>query len=296
MPVSPGSKGGRPTNDAITNFVWEQRILKEEARLAGAKPNFSVRSAMTVPDVPMKFKVGHVDPSAERRAASVHFEPASVGWDPEGADAREFRRNWGVQTEGPRMRASYPQTTYHELGWLLAPHGKASDRVEGRKLRLGFAWPEGPPASFSEVSSFLKPCSAVGTELSAACPSELSAVPSTLSTAKQRQRRAAGQGSGQELSRAGASQLSGNSGEGPPAARYAKCRSMPSLNKAHIAQRLQTCEEGLEQALEENLRYLNRGSKGKRWTRYLNGTDVTEFDDKFTKENSGVPLYKMGFR
>jgi len=279
--------------DAVQNTIWTQRILKEEAVNCSADPKgFSIRAAMGVTDVPARFKVGQMDPQEAMRAPQT-FDPATVGWDPQGAEVREFRRNYDAQTAGPRTRHAYPETASHELGWLLAPRGNMAERVERRKMRMGFGWPAGPPASFSEVSA----AHPVGdrSEVSAAGPSQLSAAgPSELS--RMAPADAPRGGAASELSRAGASQVSACSGSHISAVKYARHRSMPALGKAAAVKRLARHEEEIEGALGESRGYLNKGPIGHRWTKFLNGTDVTDFDNEFTRQNGGVPLYKMASR
>mmetsp|Transcript_7758 Transcript_7758/g.22073 ORF Transcript_7758/g.22073 Transcript_7758/m.22073 type:complete len:287 (-) Transcript_7758:298-1158(-) len=125
---------------AKDHILWAQRIQKEQIN-AQARGKFSLRNAVSVPDVPLKFKPGHVDPSALTK--SMRFEPSQVGWDANGPAAKEFRRCLNIQTAGPRERHQFPETMYQEMGWAQSQGGPPQDRSEpsgSNPAKLGIGW------------------------------------------------------------------------------------------------------------------------------------------------------------
>lgn len=296
----PGATG-RKIPDNSENILWTQRILKEEAVNGRVgERRFSIRAVVSVADVPAKFKPMQMDPREAARAQG--FDPEALGWDPNGPEAREFKQSCGNQRAGPRMRHDLPVTSNQEFGWLLSPPGNMADRVDRGRVRLGFGWPEGPPTSFSEVSAAPLDNRA-SSQLSAVRPTESSLVaPTELVRASDKE---PGRGhrrsdersvSRNELARAGASQVSGADPGLPAQSQLSHANSLPSLGTSGTAdpvKLLSRREASVERAMQESGSYLNNGAHGRRWTRYLNGTDVTDFHNEFTKRNLGVPLYKV---
>jgi len=120
--------------------LWAQRIGKEAINARSRPGGFSVRAAVSVTDVPTKFKPGHMDP---REASGAGFEPEVLGWEPQGKMSTEFRRCINQQTAGPRERQLWPETCQQEIGWILGIAGKTGARSEpaGMKpTRLGVGW------------------------------------------------------------------------------------------------------------------------------------------------------------
>ena len=127
---------GRGVPDVRENLLWSQRIEKEEKVNAKSMAAFSIRAAVSVEDVPEKFKCGHVDPRGGL-SKEEGFDPVKQGWDPYGSEVREFKRCIAMQSAGSRQRYAYPETAYQEHGWLLLPPGDAAARTRKKKLRYG---------------------------------------------------------------------------------------------------------------------------------------------------------------
>lgn len=133
MPQGPG-----PT--AADHILWSQRIQKEGINAKTRPEGFSVRAAVSVPDVPSKFKPGQMDP---REASGAGFDPRTIGWDPKGTMTTEFRRCMNQQKACPRERHMFPETCQQEIGWIQAQRGKLQQRSEpagSRPTRLGIGW------------------------------------------------------------------------------------------------------------------------------------------------------------
>eukprot|EP00440_Ansanella_granifera_P059341 gb/GFBE01064323.1/.p1 GENE.gb/GFBE01064323.1/~~gb/GFBE01064323.1/.p1 ORF type:complete len:319 (+),score=40.68 gb/GFBE01064323.1/:1-957(+) len=133
MPAGPGLT-------ASEQLLWAQRIQKESINAKARQGGFSVRAAVSVPDVPTKFKPGHMDP---REASGSGFDPKVVGWDPAGTMTTDFRRCMNQQTAGPRERHLFPETAQQEIGWIQGRCGKPKERSEpagSKPTRLGVGW------------------------------------------------------------------------------------------------------------------------------------------------------------
>lgn len=287
-------KVGRQVPTAAEALLWEQRIHKEEMVNAAAAPKFSLRNAVTFLDVPSKFKVGHVDPSKEEKSVRP-FDPADNGWDPQGQDANEFRRCMKSQVAGPRDRQAYPLTRAQEHGWLQAPRGEPVDRVKEKKLRLGFGWEWKPPAEYS-ISTATPPPLYLGVAKPEAGGSALFAVPppaaSALSANPPPPISVLSNSPPSCVSAARASQLSASA---PVSEVSTSCLSRSSSLPAileHPADRLHRQERRLDRVMKESTRFHKLGDRGQLYDKPLGATDVTKFDDDFTKA-AGVPLYKL---
>lgn len=170
---------GRRVPDIRESILWTQRIEKEEKVNGTSMATFSMRAAVSVDDVPAKFKPGHVNPVGG--LSKEGFDPAKHGWDPDGPEAREFRRCIAMQSAGSRQRYPYPETSYQEHGWLLLPPGDAKARMRKKKIRYGIGWEWKAPADWSE-SNVSAPLAATSV-VSAAPPSVvsvLSAIPESV--------------------------------------------------------------------------------------------------------------------
>jgi len=127
---------------ARDHILWTQRIHKEEIN-ARSRPSggFSVRAAVSVPDVPTKFKPGHMDP---REASGGGFNPSKLGWDPKGPMSKEFRRCMNQQNAVPRQRHLFPETCQQEIGWIQGTGGgvlaNRSEPAGSKPTRLGVGW------------------------------------------------------------------------------------------------------------------------------------------------------------
>merc|ERR1740121_1161669 len=146
----------REVLDVPGSLLWSQRISKGEKVNAAVNPSFSLRNAVTVLDVPSKFKPGHVNPAVDKDNMK-RWDPADNGWDPSSAEAREFRRCLNTQTGGPRGFEAYPVTSSQELGWFLSAAGAPGDRVRRQKGRLGFGWQPKHPSEWSASTANAPP-------------------------------------------------------------------------------------------------------------------------------------------
>jgi len=292
---------GRPVPTTAESLMWAQRIHKEEIVNARANPTFSLRNAVTVLDVPMKFKPGHIDPSQNKGLKP--FDPADHGWDPQGPDATEFRRCMKEQVAGPRDRQAYPMTSAQEHGWLLMQGGEPVDRVRQKKCRLGFGWEWKAPAQYSQSTANPPPVylAAGGSQVAPpAASSTLSAVappaPSRLSVCPPPTASVLSNSPPSFVSAARASQVSMNAPtefSGISAAsgsQLSRATSLPALNE-HPADRLHRQEKKLGSAFKESQRFHKHGDRGQQYDKPLAATDVTKFDDDFSKA-AGMPLYK----
>jgi len=256
-PMQTQGKTGRQVFTSAESAVWTNRILKEKAAAAAA------RDCSNGPGS---------DGAGQHSHATMN-----------DADApRKFKAGAGA---GPRERKPYPLTANQDLGWLLASRSDAAERFRrDRKLRLGFGWPDGPPANFSEVSAVpptIEDWGASSSLLSAATPTELLSSCAPLAAHRNMSEASAGHASDLRAS--------------PP--QPTRSSSLPVLGAAAVAgdaQRLRRRERKLQEAMMESRAYLNTGQQGRRWARHMISTDVTAFDNEFTKQNLGVPLYKMG--
>lgn len=241
--------------------------------------NFSVRAAVQIPDVPLKFKCGHQNPFDADVGDVRGFVPEEHGWDPHGEDSKEFRRCIDRQTAGSRFRYPCPVTANHEHGWLQAPTGNEAERVRVKKCRMGIGWPNKHPSEWSESTAAAPlPSGAIAQPSSG---SQLSAIaPSILSCGSQFEPRS------QEASRISAA--------APTNLSLATSVSLPALHeiRKHPEAYLRYREEKVAKRMAESKRYLNKGDRGLMWGRPLGTTDATNFDNEFTKRNGGVPLYK----
>lgn len=171
-----GMSGSRRVPDIRESILWTQRIEKEDKVNATSHAAFSIRAAVSVDDVPAKFKPGHVNPQKDG-LSTEGFDPAKHGWDPDGPEAREFRRCIAMQAAGSRQRYPYPETSYQEHGWLLLPPGDAAARMRKKKIRYGVGWEWKAPCDFSE-SNVSAPLVTAPSCLSVAPPSALSVLSS----------------------------------------------------------------------------------------------------------------------
>mmetsp|Transcript_36618 Transcript_36618/g.80227 ORF Transcript_36618/g.80227 Transcript_36618/m.80227 type:complete len:291 (-) Transcript_36618:40-912(-) len=279
MPLGPGFT----TTDHI---LWAQRIDKEVAALPkNFRPPFSLRNAVMVQDVPTKFKPGHLSvEDFESLRNSRGFEPKRFGWDPEGQDAREFRRIMHVQRSQPQQHFSYPETSSQEMAWALTSLDCAGQRLRRRPApRLGIGW-DAPTKDAVEDSG--------ATTVSAAAPSEvpkatapaastLSVVaPSTVSQTVG----SAVQGNPPVRSQnpprlAGATELSAAA-----PTRLSRTSSVPTmLLKSDPARWLELREKRVGKATEELKTYSVNGRLGRQWGRPLGETDATAFQNEFTR-------------
>lgn len=293
----PGEAGkapppGRKMPTVAETLLWAQRIEKEELINARSVPQFSVRHAVAVVDVPARFKPGHVDPVKDDKGLQ-HFDPAENGWDPQGPEAREFRRFLAGQHAGPRDRQAFPMTSAQEMGWVLAPHGEPADRVRRRKNRMGLGWECKHPSEWSESTAIPPPFPAADGDAplprrDRGAGSQLSAVPPAPPALQEGDFGTEG-ARGSQVSAVAPTQLSRASAAS--VSELSRATSLPAI-RANPIERLRFREERLDRAMAESARYLSRGDRGSLYARPLGMTDATKFDDDFVKANSGVPLYK----
>eukprot|EP00933_Yihiella_yeosuensis_P012613 TRINITY_DN12151_c0_g1_i1.p1 TRINITY_DN12151_c0_g1~~TRINITY_DN12151_c0_g1_i1.p1 ORF type:complete len:315 (-),score=42.53 TRINITY_DN12151_c0_g1_i1:150-1094(-) len=305
---------GRVIPDVRESFLWTQRIEKELKVNGKAQTRFSIRNSVSIPDVPSKFKCGHVDP---RDAGGLEgFNPAQHGWDPDGPEAVEFRRCMALQAAGSRHRHPYPETMYQEHGWLLAPSGDPAARMRHKKIRNGIGWVWKPPDQWSESTAMAPPIpqehfEALGSALSAVAPSAVSAtapIQLTQDSAAPSSRVSAAppappqQGSHVSM----APPTSTLSRSAPSAARsvslpaLAASTSLTYLGSTQTAldpgTKLKYREKKLTSAMNESREFLNNGYRGFKWFKPLGQTDVTQFSNDFMKATGGVPIHKYAPR
>eukprot|EP00933_Yihiella_yeosuensis_P008503 TRINITY_DN113998_c0_g1_i1.p1 TRINITY_DN113998_c0_g1~~TRINITY_DN113998_c0_g1_i1.p1 ORF type:complete len:324 (+),score=69.98 TRINITY_DN113998_c0_g1_i1:112-1083(+) len=133
MPAGPGLT-------AQDHILWAQRIQKEGINAKSRPGGFSVRAAVSIPDVPTKFKPGHMDP---REASGSGFDPKVLGWDPKSSMTTDFRRCMNSQNAGPRERHQFPETCQQEIGWIQGHRGKVTERSEpagSKPTHMGLGW------------------------------------------------------------------------------------------------------------------------------------------------------------
>eukprot|EP00929_Paragymnodinium_shiwhaense_P037983 TRINITY_DN20140_c0_g1_i1.p1 TRINITY_DN20140_c0_g1~~TRINITY_DN20140_c0_g1_i1.p1 ORF type:complete len:317 (-),score=77.62 TRINITY_DN20140_c0_g1_i1:67-1017(-) len=300
-------------NDII---LWRQRVEKENrVNCEPTSGGFSVRSAVATMQVPIRFKPGHVDPAKERDLGG--FNPEAVGWDPEGAQSKAFRRAMLETRANPCERFLFPQTSYQEHGWLLNQPGELNERFRGPpRDKIGIGWrsktrrgeessvaPSAPPVpadtSTLNAAAALQEALPPMTDAPGSCVSATAPAFSTLSasapavgsrvSASQPVNRSASQLSMaaplSQLSAAGASSI------------LSRASSLPALPPKEHKERLawvRRREEKVMKAFAESSRYLNKGARGAKWDRPLGITDATSFQNAFCKATGGVPLHLYG--
>lgn len=283
---------GREVFDVPGSLLWTQRISKEEKVNACIKPGFSLRNAVSVVDVPAKFKPGHINPARDGDSLK-RWDPADNGWDPCSAEAREFRRCLNSQTGGPRGFEAYPVTSSQELGWFLSAAGAPGDRIRRQKGRMGFGWQPKHPSEWSESTANAPPV------LGRSSSSQLSAAPAASVLTN-----SAPVDGGSQVG--AASQADPASppppvvAPPPPAAGRGHSDSGTELSRAsslpafmlHPVDRLSRREAKLSRVMAEVSRYHNNGELGSKYAKGLGMTDATKFDNEFCQANCGVPLHK----
>jgi len=320
----------RAIMNARDSLLWTQRIEKEEKFNGKGNGQFSIRACMSVEEVPSKFKPGHLNPSAPIYKSSQGFDPAKHGWDPEGDEAKEFRRSIAMQAAGPQHKYPYPMTTYQDHGWLLMPGGDPADRTQQKKTRFGIGWEYKPPAEWSEsavqpplatskqqlVASESSPAIAEGSTISAIPPSTLSGVaPSQLellrsgcgisSAPRPKSKVSAsapmvpcvlpGPGSQQEDALGALMSAAGPASHVSAASSSAimsRASSLPAF--AAPVDRLRRREAKLLQKMKESAEFHNKGVRGHQWDKPLGITDATAFANAFALATGGVPLHMWG--
>ncbi|CAK9026758.1 unnamed protein product [Durusdinium trenchii] len=308
---------GRGAPDIRESILWTQRIEKEDKVNATSMAAFSLRAAVSVEDVPAKFKPGHVNP-AGGLSKEKGFDPAKHGWDPDGPEAREFRRCIAMQSAGSRQRYPYPETSYQEHGWLLLPPGDAVARTFKKKLRRGIGWEWKDPCDWSEsnpAAPIIPKEAPEGAEATSCVSAAPPSVLSVLTSIPESQILALQNGSGVKTkaaqvaaTAAPAKKPSILSASAPNilAPRFGIPSSASELSASTVskasstdaildpAERLRRREVKLAERLKDAWAYQNGGCKGQKWYHPLGQTDATRFADEFTKATGGVPLYKMG--
>lgn len=290
---------GRNVPNIQDSILWTQRIEKEDKVNAKSKAAFSVRAAVSVEDVPAKFKPGHVNP--RENMSMDGFDPAKAGWDPKGKEAQEFRRCVAMQFAGSRARYAYPETSYQEHGWLLLPPGDAVARMHKKKIRYGLGWVWKHPSEWSESNPAPPAVPNVDASscLSAAPPSALSAIPESQLSALKRGSGVLPKISGSKLAASAPhllapSQLSVSAPSDLSSMAPSTVSKSSSVPDMEPAQRLRRREAKLAERLCEVNEFSNTGWRGNRYYRPLGMTDATAFADNFAKATGGVPLYKFG--
>mmetsp|Transcript_165513 Transcript_165513/g.531135 ORF Transcript_165513/g.531135 Transcript_165513/m.531135 type:complete len:324 (+) Transcript_165513:78-1049(+) len=301
-------------------ILWAQRIERESVN-AKARNDFSLRNSVSYAGVPLKFKPGHVDPSS--MSSDTNFDPTTLGWDPNGPTAQEFRRCINRQKVGPRERHQFPETMQQDQGWS---QGLATKSVQGRsepagsnpsKLGLGWSQKDGhgllaraaadrktPDVSkqMDEERNPRKPCRSkdgnVRTELRAppfATSYPVARFPGAQAGGVVDIEVIGGPGDTVDASKGKAGSKSGNSsssrrrrGEDAPPSTVgvAKSCSAPTLqggSTAHEAEHFLRNEAALDRALEQSRRFLSRHPDSRRWYHPLSNSDVATFADNYTK-------------
>lgn len=294
----------RRVPDIRESILWTQRIEKEDKVNATSMATFSIRAAVSVDDVPAKFKPGHVNPVGG--LSKEGFDPAKHGWDPDGPWAREFRRCIAMQSAGSRQRYPYPETSYQEHGWLLLPPGDAAARMRKKKIRYGLGWEWKAPADFSE-SNVSAPVVAAPEAKAASCVSAappsvvsvLSSIPESQILALQSGSGAASRKKPSVLSASAPNILAPRFGEekapkAPTPSEVSTVSAASSIDALKPSERLARREVKLAERWKEAYSYQNGGFRGQKWYHPLGQTDATRFADEFTKASGGVPLYKIG--
>lgn len=274
--------------------LWEDAIKKERvARRPLSIDRFSVRNAVTVQQVPTKFKPGHLLPQQLAKDGARGFLPADFGLDPNGVEAKEIHRVIREQSAGPRARTLLPQTCFQDVGWAVTiPESRVAlekelrrkrvDRVHRKRAQksaeLGPARAqdsgqgEGTERPKSELLWPPPPPGAQGREKAAAPESQLSAAAHT------------------SLS------MASSTGDIPSAlsinpSQLTHVTSLPGAppDMARQVKALDIRQAGI---INELRKYGPGGEFGGRWSRPLKSTDATSFDDAFIKATS-LPPYKL---
>mmetsp|Transcript_43177 Transcript_43177/g.92112 ORF Transcript_43177/g.92112 Transcript_43177/m.92112 type:complete len:313 (+) Transcript_43177:53-991(+) len=302
-------------NDGI---LWAQRIEKESVN-ARSKPSggFSVRAAVSVPDVPAKFKPGHIDPSS--KDMGTDFDPVKLGWDPQGTMTKDFRRCINSQTAGPRDRHQFPETAAQELGWIQARAGQLGNRGEpmGSKTDKGIGWiakdgHQGVLAASVETADSGERAAAAAVAAEKArkevrprkskdgnVREELGVPPFATSRpiAQFEQHSGAGRSEKKVRMRKDTESGSVRTGHSKASASQAsqasrhRSSSLPSLS-SDPSRRFRHREEALDASLERVRHYMNRHQNNK-WYHPLSNSDVATFADEYSK-CWGVQLYASG--
>ncbi|CAK8996548.1 unnamed protein product [Durusdinium trenchii] len=267
---------GGPGLTAADHILWTQRIHKEEINARSRPDGFSVRAAVSVPDVPRKFKPGHMDP---REASGGGFNPATLGWDPTGPVTKEFRRCMNQHTAVPRERHLFPETCQQEIGWIQGNCGKLAHRSEpagSKPTRLGVGWlmkalqvdPECPKTRKSKDGNVREELGVPPYAISIPCAvwPETVNPPSKSPSSRTRSRK---------LTRAGENQMR-------------RGGSMPNLQDLPDSERFIAQEAALGKAMDRSRRFLNCPSN--HWYKPLSNSDVAKFADAYSKA-WGVSLY-----
>eukprot|EP00929_Paragymnodinium_shiwhaense_P014573 TRINITY_DN122493_c0_g1_i1.p1 TRINITY_DN122493_c0_g1~~TRINITY_DN122493_c0_g1_i1.p1 ORF type:complete len:317 (+),score=74.32 TRINITY_DN122493_c0_g1_i1:77-1027(+) len=134
-------RGATVTN--IENITWTQRIRKEEKINAKSVPTFSVRAAVSVDDVPKKFKPGHMDHTQAMRGGP-DLQPGEQLSDSMAMESRK----WITRQQAlPQERHQFPESRGQEIGWCLQKAGGGGRSVpygsDASKLGLGWLQKDG---------------------------------------------------------------------------------------------------------------------------------------------------------
>lgn len=287
-----------PGLTAKDHILWTQRIRKEEAVNCKSLGTFSLRYAVTEEGVPRKFKPGHLNPARDR-IKDGHFDTAELGWQPNDAFTKEFRRCINRQRVGPRERHQFPETGYQELGWPQAQSGPAAERSQpagSNPSKLGIGWLQkdghGGPTTKLAAESAVKP--EFQARLDRVLTDEtrprarmfrdgnvresLGVPPFACSTGGAVGRAQRAQGAAAGAAGAGAASVAASSSSKP-----SRTTSLPALGAAASGpdEALTSQEEVVAQAMDHSRLFLNRHQKNQ-WYHPLTQSDVCLFANAYT--------------
>jgi len=274
------------------HILWSQRIQKEEINAQARKHGFSVRSAVTVADVPTKFKPGHLNPTDA--TDDEYFDPSTLGWDPQNPMAKEFRRAMKSQRAGPRERHQFPESTQQDLGWLQAHGGSLGERSgpSGMNPTRQFGWVEDPAQALDPED--LKRRAEQLQKVIPRMPKDgnirekFSAPPFATISSKARQIAKEKHGATSCATTAKSSRL--NTGASR-ASGLQRSSSLPASKEDDSLSKFTNLENSMSSALDHSRRFWNRQSDN-RWYHPLSNSDVALFADSYTK-SWGVNIYKL---
>jgi len=296
--------GGLTSQEQIT---WTQRIRKEEAVNGKASNNFSIRAAVSVPDVPSKFKPGHQDPRHAMKAGET-FDPQSLGWAATSSMVHDFRKCMARQTAGPPERHQFPESHGQEIGWCTdlargqqsAPNDRSAPAGSNpSKLGIGWLQKDGhgmlaklcaasAPIDMARVTYEQKPKPRISKDGN---PREEMNVPPYATTCGA-QERAAARKDMRRLQR------------DPSATNLERQRAAPTPHQLQRTESLPhmhlSCDEQLTQqealvaeAMHRQRHFKQRCEKNKNY-HPLSQSDVALFADEYAKSNGYCPAHRLG--
>lgn len=312
-----------PLSAVADQILWAQRIGKESVNAKARPGGFSVRSSVSVADVPSKFKPGHMDPRESVPSGAVErFDAQTVGFNQ--TMATEFRRCMNRSTAGPRDRHQFPETTQQELGWIQARRGLPQERSEpagSKPTLMGVGWldkeghhglmgqyaaqiadkespdPAAAPKKWSKDGNVREEMGVPPYATSHPCARHVDVPPPP--PKRERPHPGCSDAGGARSNRSKASNKSKAAESSASAAKQnsdggiACSASLPALAEQNHHRLLERREKALGKAMEQSRKFLNGQPMGNKWYVPLASSDVALFADAYTKAWK-VPLFASG--